>query len=344
MIRTLAKLGARLRIDSAANNVLERLYRNTSSQNPLARRFQVLAYHKISPAEHPLFEPIDPVIFEQHVRFLKDSYRVMDLHELVERSGKGDVPERAVAITFDDGYQDNYEYAFPILKKYGVPATIFVATGVIGTDDLLWHDRVFDAFRFATRERARISSAELPELILDSPQQQQRSLRRTLIHAKTLYGEARRRFVEEVEEALRPDSSRQPKQRMLNWNQIREMHRNGISFGSHTVTHPIIARLPREEMLKEMRDSKQRLTDELSTRISAFAYPNGQAGDYNEETKAVLKECGYTCAVTCGRGFNRVFADPFELRRGQPWDQDIQLFRLRFFLQRHGLEPQSNYS
>jgi len=149
-----------------------------------SRRFQILVYHKVSPDTHPFFEPTHPVVFEQQMQFLKQCYQIMPLTELVERAKRGDVPDRAVAITFDDGYRDNYEFAFPILKKYGLPATVFVATGAIGTGEILWHDRIFDAFRFASAPRMNLQSA--------------------LNKARELYGENRRRWVETVEQELEP--------------------------------------------------------------------------------------------------------------------------------------------
>jgi len=123
----------------------------------------------------------------------------------------------------------------------------------------------------------------------------------------------------------------------LSWSQIREMHAAGIEFGSHTVTHPILSRIPRDEMMKEVRESKQRLAEQLNANVVSFAYPNGRTSDYNDETKAALRQCGYSYAVTTCAGFNRPLADPFDLRRGQPWQKDIQLFRMKFFLQRRGL-------
>jgi len=319
MLRSLAKIAAHLEIDNAANRVLEALYRNTPDASPrLARRFQVLAYHKVSPDPHPFFEPVHPDVFDKQVEFLSRYYRVMPLLELVERSRKGDVPAGAVAITFDDGYRDNYEYAFPILRKHRVGATIFVSTGAIETGELLWHDRVFDAFRYATVEHAL-------------------SLKPVLARAKELYGEGRLRFVEKIEEALKPSLQETAKDRMLTWNQIHQMHASGIDFGSHTVSHTILTRMPRPEMIRELCESKEQISAHLGVPTSSFAYPNGHVGDYSGEVQGALKDAGYLCAVTSEFGLNHVFSNPFELRRGQPWHTQIELFRLAFFLQRHGV-------
>src|SRR5437867_628433 len=119
MLYSFAKVAVTLNVDGVANTVVERFYRNARGTNRrFSRRFQILGYHKVSPDKHPYFEPILPDIFEQQMQFLKRCYRVMGLQELVERSQRGDVPERSVAVTFDDGYRDNYDYAWPILKKY----------------------------------------------------------------------------------------------------------------------------------------------------------------------------------------------------------------------------------
>ena len=336
MIRTLAQIAVHFDLDTVANRVLERFHTGAPSGLRKGSRFQILVYHKVSPDQHPFYAPVDTVCFEEQMRFLSRSYRVMDLASLVTLSLRGCVPNQSVAITFDDGYRDNYEYAFPILKKYGLTATIFIATGVIGTGESLWHDRIFDAFRYTTTKCARLERQMLLELNLESPQAVQQSLDITIGKAKTLWGEARSHFVDEVEHALKPSLPAAPR-RMLNWAEIREMHKAGIAFGSHTVTHPILSCLPPYELRKELTESKRRLEEELQVPIQTFAYPNGRASDYNAQTKAALQSSGYTCAVTTTHGVNPSFADPYELKRDLPWDSTIELFRCRFFLQRHGL-------
>src|SRR5215471_1045413 len=108
MLQSIAKVAVSLNLDRAANTVVERF----------SRRFQILGYHKVSPDPHPFFAPVRPEVFEKQMRLLKAFYEVLPLQELVMRARRGDVPERAVAITLDDGYRDNYDYAFPILSKY----------------------------------------------------------------------------------------------------------------------------------------------------------------------------------------------------------------------------------
>ena len=224
MFRSMAKLAVRLDVDNAANRIVEGFYRNSPYVAPrFARRFQVLAYHKVSPDPHPFFEPDHPSVFEQHMQFLSRCYRVMPLMEIVERNRRGDIPHRAVAITFDDGYRDNYEYAFPILKKYGLSATIFVATGSIDTGEPLWHDRIFDSFRYTRREHVSLRHIGLRDFSLETDQLRRHSLAVVLTRAKELYGKARCKFVEEVEKTLKPNLPASLKHRMLTWQHIHEM-------------------------------------------------------------------------------------------------------------------------
>src|SRR5438132_9371928 len=206
MLRSLAKIAVHLDLDNAANRLMDVIYSNSHhAGHPLARRFQILAYHKVSPDPHPFFEPVHPALFEQQMQFLSRCYRVMPLLEIVKRNVCGDVPDRAVAITFDDGYRDNYEYAFPILKKFGLPATIFVATGAIDTGEPLWHDRIFDAFRYTRREHVSLRHIGLRDFSLETDQLRRHSLAVVLTRAKELYGHSRCKFVEEVEKALKPN-------------------------------------------------------------------------------------------------------------------------------------------
>ncbi len=341
--RVAAKTFAGLNVDAALNGILENwVYRNRSADfdsagSRRARRFQILAFHKVSPDNHPFFAPVSPADFERQLAFLKRFYCVLPLRELVDRSAKRDLPPRAVALTFDDGYRDNYEHAFPLLKKYSLNATIFLATGVIGNDSVLWHDRVFDAFRFTTKSRARLSAFPDAELQLNTASAKQGALGTVLAHAKRSTPEERRLLVDELECELAPDIAPGRRTRMLSWEQVREMRGMGIDFGSHTVTHSIVSRIDEEGIRSELAESKREIEKQVGTPVTLFAYPNGSRADFDDRAKIVLKELGYRAAVTTIRGFNTSSEDPFELRRDQPWQREIALFRMSFFLQRHGL-------
>ncbi len=115
----------------------------------------------------------------------------------------------------------------------------------------------------------------------------------------------------------------------LRWDEVREMARGGIDFGAHTLDHPILKYVSAEEARRQIRGSRERIEQELGTRVTTFAYPNGRAEDFDESTKRILKEEGFTCAVTTVGGANDASTDPFALRRVGMWDEDPGLSVLR---------------
>ena len=207
-----------------------------------------------------------------------------------------------MAITFDDGYRDNYLHALPLLRKYDLPATIFVATAAADNRKTLWHDRVFDAFRFARIKRVRLRSWQEFEVRLES--ESSLTEPRNCSIERYLPCQSRLALVDELEQALEPDPTGSPRACMLSWEEMKEMQAQKIRFGSHTVTHPILTCIDEQQLSREIVDSKAELEARLGTTVSAFAYPNGQPPDYNEKIKQKLRDAGYRCAVTTKLGFN----------------------------------------
>ena len=121
---------------------------------------------------------------------------------------------------------------------------------------------------------------------------------------KTLDGEARLGWIDQLVEKLQVHDPCTEQDLMLGWDEVRTMHEAGISFGSHTVTHPILTALSPGRMRQELVESKQAIERELQAPVRSFAYPNGKAGDFNEATKAILREAGYSCALTTIVGAN----------------------------------------
>jgi peptidoglycan/xylan/chitin deacetylase (PgdA/CDA1 family) len=334
-----ARAFAGLHVDSVLNSILENcVYRNSLEFAGLrfARRFQIIVLHKVSTDHHPFFKPLPPDDFENQLVFLKRFYCVLPLTELVDRSAKRDLPLRSVAITFDDGYRDNYEYAFPLLKKHKIRATIFLTTRAIGNNLVLWHDRIFDALRFTQKSHVKLSALQNCELQLHTEKAKVNALAAILSCAKRSMPEERLHLIEELESELAPNIAKELRTPMLSWDQVREMHGMGIDFGSHTVTHAIVSKLDERQLRIELAESKLEIENQIREPINLFAYPNGSQADFNDEAKAMLKGLGYRAAVTTMRGFNTCFQDPLELKRGQPWQHDMEQFRMSFFLQRHG--------
>ncbi len=282
-----------------------------------SRPFQVLLYHRVNDSADPLFDTVSVRAFDRQTALLARHFSVLSLDELLERRERDDVPPNAIAITFDDGYRDNFEFAFPILRRRGLPATVFLTSGTVGSNELLWHDRLLDAF-LATRVAAlEVGGKELP---MRRPRERRAALYACLRTLRALDPDRRDRVVARLTSALEvaePDERRWSK---LGWDEVSEMAAGGISFGAHTVSHPILTRIPRDEAVREIRDSRDAIERALGRPVTLFAYPNGSRGDFDEHVKRAVRDAGFRCAVTTVAGANDGGTDPFELRRVGMWD------------------------
>lgn len=293
-----------------------------------SRNIQILTYHRVNDERDPFFPAIPTAVFESQMTYLASHFNVCSLEEALERMKKKDIPENAVVITFDDGYRDNYLNAFPILKRLGIPATIFLATDAIGSGRTLWHDVVFSAFR---ETRLPLlggfgnDSREHPLRTLDEKLAAQRAV---LEFLRSLEEGVRSFWIERLLERLKVDRIK-GLNLMLTWDEVKAMHKSRISFGSHTATHPILSRLSTDRASEEIYGSKRVIEEVLGAPVTTFAYPNGREKDFTDLTKKILKEAGYACAVSTIFGSNYSGQDLFALRRGTPWEEDLPRFALK---------------
>ena len=294
-----------------------------------SRNLQILIYHRVNDEGDRFFPAIPIDVFAQQMEYLASYWNVLPLEDAVERVTRKDVPDNAIAITFDDGYRDNFLHAFPILKKLSLPATIFLATEVIGTGRTLWHDRVFSAFRETRRPSLIGIPSENDRYDLSTLASKLATQEKILRFIWSLGEDDRTRWIQCLTEKLQVPDRQHVSKLMLTWDEIRFMHGQGISFGAHTVTHPILSKLPSHRALEELQQSKATIERELQAPVRTFAYPIGRREDYDEGTKRLVREVGYICALTTVPGTNMDNADPYELRRATPWDQDIAAFAIR---------------
>jgi peptidoglycan/xylan/chitin deacetylase (PgdA/CDA1 family) len=266
-------------------------------------------------------------VFERQVQYLARHYVVLPVDDLVERLGGSGVPRNAVAITFDDGYRDTLTDAAPILARYGLPATVFLATGFIGTAEVPWYDRLAAAFKLAAKPAVRAPWGE--ELRLASDASRLSALHRVLAHLKALperdFQAARSGLLAD----LGAGEGRAVKNAMLNWDDVHALRGLGFRIGAHTVTHPILSRVSLDRARREIIESKSTIADACGSAPRAFAYPNGGTADYTPAVVDIVKSAGFTCAVTTRFGLNGVDTSPWELRRGGPWEEHLPSFALK---------------
>jgi peptidoglycan/xylan/chitin deacetylase (PgdA/CDA1 family) len=283
---------------------------------PTAR---ILYYHRVNDDNDPFFPAISTKLFEAEMQFVSKRYKVVSLAEML-RVLAGGSTEPVLAITFDDGYQDNYHQAFPILRRYGLPASIFLTTEPIDSREPLW----FEQLALAVKKTAKNSI----ELEIDSPRRfWLRSQAEKLESIEGIFGllrEAsdsdRRQWLSRILRQLAVEGDRDRNDKMLTWDQIRCMEKCRIDFGGHTVTHPFLSRMSGEQVTWEVSECKRRMEDELQLPVLHFAYPNGREKDFGSWNREVIRKAGYQAAVTTIWGQNYNSTDPMELRRGGPWE------------------------
>ena len=292
----------------------------------IARNVQILTYHRVNDDNDPFFTGTPIGTFEKHMKYLSNNFSVISLESVVESMQSNDVPHNAIAVTFDDGYKDVYLNAYPILKKFSIPATVFLATSCIDSKDILWHDRVFSAFR-ETQESFLVAYGPYTQTYsLGSVTERLRAQQDVLRFLRTLDSDERIQWLECLTAMLLPEVSQSCSEMMLTWEDIKVMYTNNITFGSHTVTHPIMSKISHDQAMWEICESKSIIEQRLGSPVRTFAYPNGKAGDFDHTTKALLQEAGYICAVTTIFGANECGHDLFALHRGQPWEADLPSF------------------
>ncbi len=291
------------------------------------RRLLIVTYHGVlpsgaGPADSRSRNVVAEDDFRRQVRYLSRAYRCLPLSEAVERlRAGGALPPYSACVTFDDGFRNNFVHAFPILREYGVPATIFLTTGHIGQGTrLLWTEKADFLIMRTPKSRLVLDvDGDRLDLVLGTGSERTDAARRTVRAMKAMPQPRRDRVLRLLEAAAAvPDGEvarEGERYAFLEWHEVREMARCGIEFGSHTVSHAILTGLSAERRLAEIVESRREIERQLMRPCRLFSYPNGTAADFDEVDKANLREAGYLCAVTQIPGLNDRATDPFELRR-----------------------------
>jgi peptidoglycan/xylan/chitin deacetylase (PgdA/CDA1 family) len=292
---------------------------------PFSRSLSILIYHRVVAEPDPLApHEVCGEEFDWHLAALERWFTVLPLRRAVADLRGGTLPARAACVTFDDGYADNYTVAMPILRRRGVPATFFVATSFLD-GGRMWNDSVVETVRRVKGDALDARSIGLEKLDVSTIGLRRQAIERVLNALKYLPLEERQRRVEVLaaETAL-------PSDLMMSAEQVRQLHRNDMEVGAHTVTHPILANLDSKRAGSEITDGKRRLEEIIGSPVKVFAYPNGKPGrDYGREHVDMVRELGFEAAVSTAWGVGHAASDPYQLPRFTPWDRTPRRFVLR---------------
>jgi len=283
---------------------------NRSSYYSIAKKNLILMYHMVvkSPVNFGIsLQPgmyVTEKTFEEHMVFLKKTFSIIPLSEILGRISKGQSIRGCCSITFDDGWRDTYDIAFPLLKRYQVPAMVFLAAGYIGTHKWFWPEEVTWCLEMLLKQDA--GNAETNDLIKHFLPAMDRN--RKMNHTDLIDGavervkkyrpDEREALLEAMRKAL-PDRSKN--RLLMNWDEVAEMHKSGlVSFGAHTVNHIYLDQVEPEIARLEISSSKQVIEDRLGVPVTSFAYPNG---NYTPLIIGMLEQSGFLGAVTTKRGY-----------------------------------------
>jgi peptidoglycan/xylan/chitin deacetylase (PgdA/CDA1 family) len=290
---------------------------------------RILLYHRFGPHNTPTRMGVSA--FDRQIAFLKQKFQIFPLSDLVARRRAGQaMPANAVALTFDDGYEDFYRFAYPVLKRHAAPATLYVVSRFVDGSQWLWPDRIEYA----------VKRTELPEIGLDlgpirgrwvlgSEEERLTAWSDIADHCLTLGPERTQELTTLLAERLGVELPALPPDefRSSSWEQLREMAAGNVEIGSHTRTHPRLSLLPDGALHEEIAGSKREIEAQLSRPVASFAYPQGAKWDFDERCKSESVSAGYASAVA-GYYAPDVLGDLFAIKRvavSPNWDAFVKV-------------------
>lgn len=270
----------------------------------------ILAYHRILDDNPDAFLFDEALIsacsssFRRQMEFVKKNFNVLTFADLnrAEKEGKS-WPERALIVTFDDGYRDGYTHAFPILKEIGIPATIFLTVEHMAKTELFWWDHVAYCVKKTAKGELRIPALGLHPLSIKNDRERRQAIDKILDYLKTIPEHLKQQFLSEFPELTEVRLPTDAAEQMhLSWDEIREMSAGGIEFGSHTLTHPNLVNIEIDQLTREVTQSKKIIERKLGKEVLAFAYPEGYSGSFNPTVQETVARSGYPYAVAYEEG------------------------------------------
>lgn len=321
------------------------------ARRALVARALILVYHRVTPLDFdPEWLAVDPDRFAEQMEVLRRHYHVLSVSDLHRRMQNGNVPRKAVAVTFDDGYADNLLGARPLLERHDVPATVFVTTGKLDQESEFWWDELAsvlletpslpDALSIEVngerhawslrngRDSAPMADAEGRSwnvLHKTPPTPRQRAYQELAAIVRPLDAAAQESVMCHLAEWAGIRRTVRATHRPLTREEVVRLDAGGVvEVGAHTVTHPVLSARPGEAQQQEIRLSKRHLEDILGRPVGLFAYPFGARADYTAESVRIVQESGFACACSNFEGWVREGTSAYELPRYlvRDWDGD----------------------
>ena len=270
-------------------------------------------YHRVL-LDQDVYYPndIDAVAFESQLKIFSSNFNVLTVQDAGRLIKDGNLPPRSICLTFDDGYKDNYTVALPLLTKYGLKGTFFIASGFLN-GGVMWNDMITEIIRHTSKYSLELSDLGLEKYVMRSEKEKLDTTRGIITNIKYFPMDRRISIIEQLKERLGTIDNIEM---MMSENDVIKMHKSGMEIGGHTVNHPILSNLSSDETLIEIEDNKKNLEKLLGISLNTFAYPNGKPiRDYGLKDIKILKELGYVSAVSTAWGFCDSKTDTLQMPR-----------------------------
>ena len=282
----------------------------------------ILAYHRIQPTSHMGHSLIMPGMFvsaeafEKQICWLKDEFTIVSLEKIIMMIRNKERWEKKIcAITFDDGYLDNFLHAYPILKKFDIPATIFLIDDYVGKTQLNCWDLCFEIVKKHDALPGRSTGNDRIDFFFNRPHKDPREkIRKINNEIRKLLLDDFLSVYNRLEEIYKNscNDKRKNNYQYLGWPEINEMGGNNIDFAYHSKSHYMLPNLPENILRNELMLPEMKNSDCNFKLKKFFCYPDGK---YNAKTIQILKEFKYLGATSLLTGYNRLSTDPYQLRR-----------------------------
>jgi len=267
----------------------------------------VFNYHRIGDARGSEFDPnvysCTAEVFEQHLRFYQQEFEVLNEASLFALLESGaDITKPYALITFDDGYMDCYTQAFPLLKKHGLSALFFVVTEYTDGGIMAWWDEV--AWLVKHSRASQLKLQHWTSAVDLSGKNQTQNIRKLLFAFKADHSYSMEEKLAQLKRECQAPPLPKAPNLFANWQQLKDMADNGMTIGSHTRSHPILAHLTKEQQRQELSQSRSYIESQLARPIYTLAYPVGRADSFTEQTQLLAKQSGYRVAFSFMTGIN----------------------------------------
>lgn len=257
---------------------------------------KVIMYHRFSVDDHK--RCTQAAVFEQQLQLLAESYNVITIDAFIDHiGGVKPAPPNSVLITVDDGYEDFYDIAYPLLKKYKMPALVFVTTNFINQIEWMWPDKL----RYILTEKSTQLSGilDLGDHLIDLsavPETLDQQWNLIADNFLLLPNIAREKALNKLADIVNVSVPEVPvdEYSAMSWDQLREVQQWQVSIGSHACSHDCLITYSKERLETELLESKRQIEQQLGNTVKAFCYPNGLEQDYNQQAVDQLVADGYS--------------------------------------------------